>query len=126
MGLQTRLRSIASRAGTALLVYASDPPAPLEARTVVSSPTAPGFARFAPTYPGLSNPELSRSAQLLEALFGRISLATGPALTRYSTVSGQLSPESISSAIQLANQGQPFAFADLSKMVIEKTRTSAA
>lgn len=123
MGLQTRLKNWASRAGTALLAYAQASAAsatPLPPRTVVTSPTVTGFEPLAPTYPGLNNPELSRSAQLLEALFGRISLATGPAQTRYSTVSGQLSPESISSAIQLANQGQPFAFADLSEMVIEK------
>ncbi len=119
----TFVQRIAHRFGTALLSYAGlsqgASALPIERQSLVSK-AVPGFAPRSPRTSLQVDPDLMATTRMLEALFGRISGGAGPVETRWSTFSGQLTPEAITSAIHQANLGQPFQFADMCDMVIEK------
>lgn len=55
-----------------------------------------------------------------EALFGKTSVRMGPSNPRWSTFSGEMNPEAITSAIQTADGGQPFQFHDMSRRAVEQ------
>lgn len=127
MGQRTKmswLQRTAGNWGERLLSYAN----PARART--PGPDEPGgltpqlkSATVSASFPPSQKPiveDLSYSSSLVELLFNRMTVNPGPVQTRFSTFGGQLTPESIANAINLANMGEPFQFADLCDMVIEK------
>lgn len=127
MGQRTQmswLQRTAGKWGERLLSYSN----PLRART--PGPTQPGglspqlkstnvSASSSASQKALGDSVYS-SSSLMELLFHRMAINPGPVQTRFSTFGGQLTPESIANAINLANMGEPFQFADLCEMVIEK------
>jgi hypothetical protein len=52
-------------------------------------------------------------------LFGRVSSRLGPTNPRWTTFSGELKPEVITSAIEQANAGLPFQFCDMLRRAVE-------
>jgi hypothetical protein len=81
------------------------------------TPPAPGFAPLNQTPRGLT--DTAEYARTYEALFGRVSSRLGPTNPRWSTFSGELKPETIAAAIEQANAGLPFTFADMLRRAVE-------
>ena len=115
---------MAARAGTALLSLSgmasavSPPPGtvPVQATPQVT-PAAPGFEPWYQT-PRNETP-LAQLAKAYEALFGKISTRLGPSNPRWSTFSGELTPEAITAAFEQANAGLPFTLCDIYRRAIE-------
>lgn len=74
------------------------------------TPAAPGFAPY-PLTPR-DQTHAAELARTYDALYGKISTRLGPTNPRWSTFSGELKPEIITSAIEQANAGLPFTFCD--------------
>lgn len=91
------------------------------------APAVPSARQVSPAAPGLgprfqSPRSQSEAAQLLplyEALFGKTTFRVGPNNPRWSTFSGEMDPESITGAIDLANTGQPFLYMDMCRRAAE-------
>lgn len=63
--------------------------------------------------------EVAQLLPLYEALFGKTTFRVGPTNSRWTTFSGEMSPESITDAIDLANTGQPYLYMDMCRRAAE-------
>jgi phage gp29-like protein len=83
---------------------------------IVSRPV-PGLGpNYTPMQPSPGSADLLRT---YEALFGRTAIRLGPTNPRWSTFSGEMTPEGITHAIDTANAGQPFLFMDMCRRAVE-------
>jgi len=114
------LRDVAAQIGGALLNASGrhvPTPAPRIQQTPIVTPPAPGFAPLSQTPRNQTNAR--EYAQAYDALFGRVSSRLGPTNPRWTTFSGELKPEVITSAIEQANAGLPFQFCDMLRRAVE-------
>lgn len=92
--------------------------APAVPASQVVTPPAPGFA------PAWQTPRNQTGVgdllRAYDALFGKTALRLGPSHPRWSTFSGEMNPEAITSALQMADSGQPFQFHDMCRRAVEQ------
>lgn len=95
-----------------------EPPSPLGLTKIpeVAKP-APGFTPQFQQWRDQSN--FAEMARQFEALLGKTSTLLGPTNPRWSTFSGELTPELITGAIERCNQGYPFQICDMFRRAYE-------
>lgn len=124
MGFLENMQGVARRASDALNAFAqfnqttsqqAVAPAPPSSNI---TPPAPGFGYNMLTPRNMTGAQ--DMARLYDALFGKIATRLGPSNPRYSTFSGELTPENISGAVQQADLGLPFTLCDMYRRAIEQ------
>jgi phage gp29-like protein len=109
MAITDRLRSVASRAGRALLSFSAS-----------ATPAVPGFEPRSRDG-GNRDQTVGRQINSQDALFGRISYAAGPAQTRYSSYPERgLEPTTIWNLQVQRNNGYPQLWCELAEGVLER------
>lgn len=78
----------------------------------------PGFTQ-APQWTPSDRTEQAERARDIDSLFGRISQSAGPTQTRWTTFTGQFTPESIHDAMSQANAGYPALYQDQCEKAVE-------
>lgn len=124
MARRTVMQRAARLLAGALAAYAGTAPAAAPrpvAPEVPHEPLVPAAA------PGLGHPYLTPRNQTnaynlaasVEALFGKVSSRLGPTNPRWSTFQGEMNPEGITGAIDLANAGTPYQLQDMYRRAVE-------
>jgi len=83
----------------------------------MATPAAPGMGPVGVTPRNMTAQHALASS--VDALFGRVSYRLGPTNPRWSTFQGELSPETILNAVEMANQGFPFQLQDMYRRAVE-------